>query len=148
MCLLLPEDPIKPYWDMYITVNLLFACLVTPCRIAFVEVETPQWNVINYIVDFMFLIDIFVVFNSAYYDEDFNLVTSRKIIACQYLTGWFFIDLFAIVPFDQFFGSSQNLSDLVRISKIGRMYKLVKLTRLFKMFKMVKDKNKLFKYLQ
>lgn len=28
------------------------------------------------------------------------------------------------------------------------MYKLVKLTRLFKMFKIVKDKNKLFKYLQ
>lgn len=96
----------------------------------------------------MFLVDILVIFNSAYYDDDFNLVTSRKTIAQQYLTGWFFIDFFAIIPFDQFFGSSQNLNDIVRITRIGRMYKLVKLTRLFKMFKIVKDKNKLFKYLQ
>lgn len=100
--IILPEDPLKGYWDFFITFNLLFACLVTPCRIAFVEVEARPWNIANYVVDFMFLLDIINIFNSAYYDEDFNLVTSRKIIAKEYIAGWFLVDFFAIVLFDQF----------------------------------------------
>ena len=50
---------------------LIFACLVTPCRIAFVENETPTWIRINKMADLMFLFDILIIFNSAYYDEDF-----------------------------------------------------------------------------
>ena len=66
-------------------VVLIFACLVTPCRIAFVENETPTWILINQISDFMFLLDIIIIFNSAYYDEDFHLVQDRKMIASIYI---------------------------------------------------------------
>ena len=145
--LIYPDDPIKSYWDIFIVFVLIFACLVTPCRIAFVDDELPGWIMANYIVDGMFLIDIMVIFNTAYYDDDFQLITNRKIIAIDYVQGWFLIDLLAIIPFDIFFASANNLNDIVRITRIGRMYKLVKLTRLFKIFKMIKDKNKMFKYL-
>lgn len=96
----------------------------------------------------MFLCDMIIIFNSAYYDEDFNLVQDRKLIAKQYLTGWFSIDLLAIVPFDLFFGNSNDLNQVVRIARIGRMYKLIKLTRMFKVFKMCKEKNNMLKYIQ
>lgn len=36
-CLLYPEDPIKKYWDFYITIILLISCVTTPLRIAFGE---------------------------------------------------------------------------------------------------------------
>jgi hypothetical protein len=39
-----PEDPIKSYWDIFIMIVLIFACLVQPCRLAFVETETPKWT--------------------------------------------------------------------------------------------------------
>ena len=127
---------------------LIFACLVIPCRLAFVEQESQTWINLTYIVDIMFLIDIFQIFNSAFYDEDFNMVTDRKTIAKSYIGSWFFIDVVAIVPFDIFLSNANNINEIVRITRIGRMYKLVKLTRLFKVFKMVKEKNKMLKYLQ
>jgi hypothetical protein len=146
--LLYPEDPIKSYWDIFIMIVLIFACLVQPCRLAFVEVEPPNWIRIYFAVDIMFLVDICQIFNSAYYDENFNLVQERKVIAKNYLGSWFLVDVIAIIPFDLFMGSSNNFNEIARITRIGRMYKLVKLTRMFKVFKFMKEKNKMFKYLQ
>jgi hypothetical protein len=80
---------------------LLISCLLTPFRIAFGEIEDPlEWIIINYTIDACFLVDIFVIFNSAFYDSEFLVVEDRKVIAKDYLKGWFLIDLLAIIPFD------------------------------------------------
>ena len=54
----------------------------------------------NYTIDFLFLIDIILNFNMAYYDEDFAIIEDRCEIAKTYLMGWFVIDVLAIFPFD------------------------------------------------
>ena len=47
----------------------------------------------------MFFIDMIIIFNKAYFDEKaFKLVSDRAQIAKGYLQGWFWIDLFAIIP--------------------------------------------------
>ena len=97
----------------------------------------------------MFLIDIIVIFNSSYYDEDYTIITDRKLIAKQYLKGWFTIDFFAIFPFDLFFqNNSSEYTDFIRVARIGRMYKLVKLARLLRILKILKDRSKLLKYIR
>ena len=50
--------------------------------------------------------DILVVFNTAYYDDDVDLVDDRKQIAKTYVKGWFTIDLLAIIPFDKIISSA------------------------------------------
>ena len=143
-------DPFKNYWDLYISLILIFSCLITPYRIAFVHIETQQWSVINYYVDICFALDIILIFNSAYFDENYRLVQSRKRIAKEYVRSWFFIDLVAIIPFDLLFmNSSQNdLNKIARITRIGRLYKLVKLMKLVRIIKVLKQKNKMFKSIQ
>jgi len=75
--------------------------LLTPFRLAFGDLEDPlEWMIINYTIDICFLIDIIIIFNSAFYDGEFIVVEDRKIIAKEYLRGWFLIDLLAIIPFD------------------------------------------------
>jgi hypothetical protein len=59
-----------------------------------------EWNLINYSIDAFFLLDIFVNFNSAFYDEEYIIVESRKVIAREYLQSWFIIDILSIIPFD------------------------------------------------
>jgi hypothetical protein len=145
--MLYPEDPFKNYWDLFIAVVLIFTCLVTPYRIALIELDNRKWVVTNNIVDSLFLIDIFIIFNSAFYDEDFNLIDCRKEIAKNYLTTWFPIDFFAIIPFDLIL-QGNNFNEIVRIARIGKMYKLVKLTRLLRIFKMIKEKSKFAKYMK
>ena len=122
--------------------------MITPLNIAFVN-DGEQGlvsKVVNYIIDFFFLLDIIIIFNSAYYTVDSDLVTDRKEIAYSYITGWFLVDLFAIIPFDQILNAT-NFNEFVRMARFGRLYKLVKLTRLVRILKILKEKSKLMKYL-
>jgi len=145
--MIFPDDPFKDIWDMFIAVILIFTCLITPYRIALVDEDTTVWQITTFTVDAFFLLDILVIFNSAFLDDNFITIQSRKLIANNYIKGWFMIDIFAIIPFDYLVGGS-DISELVRITRIGKMYKLVKLTRLLRIAKIVKDKSKFAKYLQ
>jgi hypothetical protein len=98
-------------------------------------------------VDVCFLLDIIIIFNKTIFDENFQIVTDRKIIAANYIKGWFFVDVIAIIPFDIFFGGS-DLNQAIRIAKIGRMYKLIRLTRLIRVLKIIKEKSKFLRYIQ
>ena len=142
-----PEDIYLDKWNLLITIVLLFTSIVTPARIAFVQDEdTEVWLIINILVDLLFTIDITVVFNSAFYTEDFQITDDRKEIASQYITSWFIIDVFSVIPFDLFFMSHNgNINSMVKFARIGRLYKLIKLTRLVKMLKLVKDRSKIIK---
>ena len=64
---------------------LIFSSVMSPYRLAFVEEDDTKWKVINAVVDTLFTIDILIVFNSAYYDDDYKIVENRKIIAKNYL---------------------------------------------------------------
>ena len=83
---------------MLVSLVLIFTCTLTPYRLAFTEDDTLNWKIVNYTVDSLFLIDMLLIFNSAFYDEDFKMVSHRGLIAIAYLKGWFIIDLLAIFP--------------------------------------------------
>ena len=79
MLLLYPEDPIKKYWDFYITIILLVSCITTPLRIALGDEsgEPLEWTIINTFIDTCFGIDIVVVFCSAFYNSEYVIVEDR-----------------------------------------------------------------------
>ena len=100
--LLYPEDKYKEHWDIIMTFCLIFTCCSTPLFISFHEEKDTMdsWQYINLIVDIFFGIDIIVIFFSAFYDDDFQIVEELKDIARNYMFGWFLLDLMAITPFD------------------------------------------------
>ena len=84
-----------------ITLILIFACCLAPFRIAFEKENSDNiWGYVTTIIDLCFLVDIFIIFNSAVYDDNFNIIEDRKEIAGNYLSSWFIIDLMSIIPFD------------------------------------------------
>ena len=97
-----PEDTWKSKWDILMSLVLILSCLTTPIELAFFEETTKGWRYSNISIDIMFFLDIIVIFNTAYYNQDFILIDQRSLIAKQYLTGWFSIDLLAILPFNFF----------------------------------------------
>lgn len=76
-----PDNEIREWWDTFVTLALIFTCIVTPYRIALVDNDTMGWTVANYCIDFLFLIDILIIFNCSYYDEDSVLIEDRCTIA-------------------------------------------------------------------
>lgn len=147
-----PENTFRKWWELFITIVLLYSCCATPYHLAF-DPEDTRINSLNdvaldqLIVDSLFLIDLVLNFFFAYYDKDFNIIDDRKKIAVIYLKSWFFVDFFAIFPFDIIFQVGQYNS-MTRILKLPKLYKLIKMTRLVRMLKIVKERSKLVKYLQ
>ena len=72
-------DEFKTGWDLFTTAVLVFSSFVIPYRMAFIspDNETTGWNIINYLIDFTFLLDIVVTFNTAFYDDNFKIVEDR-----------------------------------------------------------------------
>ena len=101
--LIYPEYSKKINWDLYLTALLLIQLSITPYRIAFYDNDDVLEMLFNNMCDALFFIDIFVIFNSAYYDEDFVLVDDRKKIASNYIQSWLIIDIVSITPFDKLF---------------------------------------------
>ena len=53
---------------------IIITCIYTPYTLAFINSFVIGYTVADQIQNFIFLVDIFVNFFSAYYDEDLNIV--------------------------------------------------------------------------
>ena len=149
-CLIYPEESIKHYWDFVVSITLLGCAMVIPYRVALIpeDKETMVWEVLYNVIDLVFFIDIFMIFSTAYHDQDFNLVDNRRKIAMNYIKGWFLFDLVAILPFRWILAGSSNINGVVKIARISRIYKLAKLTRLLKVLKIIKEQNRVTDYMK
>lgn len=132
---------------------LLFECSVNPVIIAYDFDISPKMQNFSNIIDSSFAIDILLTFRSAYRDENFRLIQDGKLLAINYILGWLWIDVIAIVRFEWFINSQQSggtdYNSIVRALKIGKLSKLVKMTKLIRFvrfFKFFKKKNKILQY--
>lgn len=142
-------------WDLFISVILLTTCITTPFDLAFAEEldAVKKYVTYRYCIDFLFLIDIAVNFNTATQDEIFEVEDDRCQIAKNYILGWFLIDFLAIIPFDLVLqhvahehgldgeeqgDTSTDYNRMFRLSRISKLYKLIKITRLIRLAKLMK----------
>ena len=115
--------------------------MTTPISVAFIwesKITEKVWDVYNDMIDILFVMDIFIIFNTALRLEDLSVIDSRKTIAKTYITGWFTIDLLAILPFDLIM-QGLDMNHLVKLTRISRLYKLFKLAKLIRLFKFFKN---------
>lgn len=138
----------KENWDLFITVILLVTCILTPYNIAFSGIEQDiSMFIISLLIDVFFFFDILIIFNTAYYDDEFRIVEDRFKIAKSYAMSWFLIDFLSIFPLDRILISLENVNDLARLARLGRMYKLIKMLKLLRVLKIVRDRSRILKYL-
>ena len=101
--ILYSDNKFKIIWDIIVSIILMAACIMTPVNLAFSDMEQNMaWYTLEIIIDCLFLGDIFVNFISAYEEDDMIEIDDRKLIAINYLKGWFIIDVVAIFPLEAF----------------------------------------------
>ena len=67
-----PENGKKQAWDLFINLVLILTCVLSPYWIAFDGGEEKASIVItNSVMDMLFLLDIIIISNTAYYTEDY-----------------------------------------------------------------------------
>lgn len=96
--------------------------------------------------DVIFILDIPVIFCSAIKTE-FEIIDSRKQLACRYLKSWFMLDFLSVFPFEivtallaeEGSEDSSSANTFVRLARIQKLQKFSKMTKLIRMFKFLKS---------
>ena len=94
----------KFYWSIFIILLAVYNAIALPLQIAFIEVQntydtTIGLEVLEILVDVFFILDMVVVFLSAYIDTaDGETIQSPKKIARNYLKNGFWTDFISSTP--------------------------------------------------
>lgn len=138
-CLIFPDDVFKEIWEIILALMILYSCLWVPYYMAFDIPTSNGTTTVDVLCDIIFIIDILINFNSAFYDCQDVLVINRGEIAKEYIKFWFWLDFISALPFS--FIIEYSYAD-----KSFRFQRLTKLTRFIRFFKMIKERNKILKY--
>ena len=114
-CTIHHESEFKALWDWFVLALVLYISIEIPYEAAFFQKEARSkgvWEkistgepreVVNLLVDLMFIADILINFRTTYVDTASAVVISApKRIAVHYLKTWFTIDFVSAIPFDYF----------------------------------------------
>ncbi|XP_041633809.1 potassium voltage-gated channel subfamily H member 6a [Cheilinus undulatus] len=138
---ILHYSPFKAVWDWVILLLVIYTAIFTPYSAAFLlnEVEEPcgytcnPLNVVDLVVDVMFIVDILINFRTTYVNHNDEVVSHPGRIAQHYFKGWFLIDIVAAIPFDLLIfrsGSEEpQTTTLIGLLKTARLLRLVRVAR-------------------
>ncbi|XP_066544044.1 potassium channel, voltage gated eag related subfamily H, member 7b [Amia ocellicauda] len=140
---ILHYSPFKAVWDWLILLLVIYTAIFTPYSAAFLLNDREEQkrrecgyscnplNVVDLIVDIMFIIDILINFRTTYVNLNEEVVSDPAKIAIHYFKGWFLIDMVAAIPFDLLiFGSgSDETTTLIGLLKTARLLRLVRVAR-------------------
>ena len=135
-----PFDPASQIFELVVMVVLLVSLFTTPLSLAFESFEISM-RPVDLAIDILFMADIVRNFNTAHVTEDQMMVCDRRKIAIQYITTWFFPDLFSSMPYRHMFASLEHnplFTQGKKALKMFRLLRLAKLARLLKMSKLVR----------
>ena len=136
--LLNPRGALVGYWDLVITMALMFTISVTPYEVSLdvsKNLDTLFW--INQVVGIIFLVDIVCQFFLPTQNGDGQWIKDHAKLATAYLRGWFVLDLVSVLPFDVVIASGALVVDerdrkLVRLMRLVRVLRLLKLVRILR----------------
>ncbi|KAM8823154.1 voltage-gated inwardly rectifying potassium channel KCNH2 isoform 2-T2 [Spinachia spinachia] len=135
-------SPFKAVWDWLILLLVIYTAILTPYSAAFLLNEQEEatmhscgyscspLNVVDLIVDIMFIIDILINFRTTYVNTNDEVVSHPVRIAVHYFKGWFLIDMVAAIPFDLLiYRSGEETTTLIGLLKTARLLRLVRVAR-------------------
>ena len=143
-----PESPRLIKWEIFVMFLVLYNTFVTPLRITFSvgNERTSPLTWLEIVVDFIFLFDVVLRFrvgikSSAVKDQ---IIYDWRMIAKNYLAGYFLIDVLASIPLDLItvapeFGIA-NLLKTIRLIKLAKLVKLLRLIRLKSMMDNIQER--------
>uniref|UniRef100_A0A8C5N200 Potassium voltage-gated channel subfamily H member 6 n=1 Tax=Leptobrachium leishanense TaxID=445787 RepID=A0A8C5N200_9ANUR len=140
---ILHYSPFKAVWDWLILLLVIYTAIFTPYSAAFLlndQEEERNWecgyscnplNIVDLIVDIMFIVDIIINFRTTYVNTNDEVVSHPGKIAIHYFKGWFLIDMVAAIPFDLLIyrTGSDETTTLIGLLKTARLLRLVRVAR-------------------
>lgn len=116
----------KQMWDGLVLIMAIFNSFAVPLEYVIASLETnSDYQIVDGIINLMFLIDIFLGFRTTYFDATGQEVREPMLISKNYLSGMFIVDLLSSIPYRMlskvapFFGTISVLK-ILKITRISR----------------------------
>ncbi len=141
-----PDSKIKVAWDLIGMIFIIYQAIFVPIRICFDLPAVGSQAVFELLQDFYFLVDIFVSFNTAYYEKG-NLIMQRMKIIINYFKLWFWLDMAASFPYSLLVNSTDYFDLQVsevstdKAPQILRLLKFMKFMRFLRIIRVIKLKK-------
>lgn len=131
-------------WDIYVMVLAIWNCISIPFVVAFEPEKELVYAYFEHFIDVCFAIDIVIAFRTTFINAKtgFEVVEGSKIALNYILTGRFFIDLAASIPFEEvytLFVDDKGQESSTELKLLG-LLKLVRLLRLGRIIRYMKFK--------
>ncbi|MCF6334511.1 MAG: ion transporter [Spirochaetales bacterium] len=128
--MILPDGKFRQVWDPLVLLVAVYSAVTIPLIIVFNLFGDLFSNISAGIATVIFIADIFINFNTAFYFKA-RLVFDRKLIAARYLKRWFLIDLISAIPIFSIskIVSFGQFSKIAGILRFNRLLKLMKVSR-------------------
>jgi hypothetical protein len=115
-----PNSNLRRCMDMIAAVFVLWTCIIVPFDIGFEWWIAPGWlKIFSSVIDYFFVLDIILNFQTAYIEHG-ELFTDRKKIRLKYLKTWFLPDLFSVIPYEFFIGTSSSTRKSFKLAKLQK----------------------------
>ena len=121
----------KSRWDWSVICLVLYTAVFIPYSFSFQHEKIPLQEGLDYLIDFIFIVDIVFSFFTAYFDKRGDEIQDLIMIRKKYFQEWFLIDFVAAFPFEAIaIMSGLNLN--VSILNLFKIPRLLRLGRLMK----------------
>ena len=122
-----PDHPARLAWDVYILVLVVYSSLRQPYMIAFLD--TQAMTALDWSIDISFYLDIVLNFWTGF-DRGFEVILDKRLIAKNYLRGWFVVDLLATVEWELLFSAVEDVDETSAVIRMARLLKVLRLARM------------------
>ncbi len=129
-----PDSRFRRKWDVLQLLLLAYVAIAVPFRVAF-GVTLDLWSLsffFDVASDLYFISDMFLSFQTAYYDERGELVTKTDRIFSKYFRTWFPIDFVACFPgkLITYMAGDESGTTLLDLTVLVKLLRLARLGRL------------------
>jgi hypothetical protein len=95
-----PDARWKSVFDIWVLLFVGYSCIWNILVFAFNFTPSKSVDGFNLFIEVVFQLDFFLTFFQAFkHPENYEIITDYKLIAINYLWGWFCIDFISIFPF-------------------------------------------------
>lgn len=133
------DSRMKINWDLLMVAAVFASSIIIPYRMVSGQDHT---DFLYWLITIIFCVDIIIIFNTEV-KTGLTVLTDRKSVAKQYLTGWFFLDFLAALPLAPLFElvTSHEVSGTLayQIMMLFRLLRLLKLVKVPTTFKALKE---------
>ena len=160
-CLIHPQNWKHAAWDLIMSGLIVMTVVTMPLTLAWEEINL-QLQYLNFATDILFMCDVVKNFFTGYVDDNESIVMDHRLVAKNYILGYFVVDFCSSFPIDQILGGfeeapvlfnetwaethnethgeggggGKNVNSVSRATKTLKILKLLRMAKLFRLLRL------------